>query len=693
MQEYKKKLDGKFKLISSFKPKGDQPEAIKNLVDGAKKGLKKQVLLGVTGSGKTFTIAKVIEALQIPTLVISHNKTLAAQLCSEFKSFFPENAAEYFVSYFDYYQPEAYVPTRDLYIDKEVDINIELEKLRYATTASLMSRRDVVVVSSVSCIYGIGSPETYKEIVLNIKKGDLIDRDTILDNLVEMQYSRNDYAFSNRNFRVRGDTIDIWPSYQDTAFRIEMFGDEVERIVEFDTLKGKTLREIFSLTVYPAKHHIPPNVKIEEIVEQIKKELEERLPFFEKHGKFLEAQRLRERVGYDVEMLLETGYCTGIENYSRYLDGRKSGEKPYTLLDYFPEDFLLIIDESHQTIPQLRGMWGGNYSRKKNLVDYGFRLPSAFDNRPLNFEEFEEYMDKAFVIFVSATPAPYEVEHSEQVVEQIIRPTGLVDPEVLVRPVENQIDDLIKEINDVVSRSERALVTTLTKRMAEDLAEYLLDIGVKAQYLHSEITTLDRIQILRELREGKIDIVVGINLLREGLDLPEVSLVAILDADKEGFLRSETSLIQIMGRAARNVNGHVILYADEMTKSMYQAVKESNRRRKLQLEYNEKHGIVPKTVEKEVKDLLEIVESFKAAEKADVSPKRKGFAGLDVSIQDLLREVFGETEGSLEDEAELSLIIIKLEEAMKLAAQKLEFEKAAVIRDKIKELKENLINL
>ena len=693
MQEYKKKLHGNFSLISSFKPKGDQPEAIVKLVDGAKKGFKKQVLLGVTGSGKTFTIAKVIEALQKPTLVISHNKTLAAQLCSEFKSFFPENAVEYFVSYFDYYQPEAYVPTRDLYIDKEVDINIELEKLRYATTASLMSRRDVVVVSSVSCIYGIGSPETYKEIVLNIKKGDLIDRDTILDNLVEMQYSRNDYAFSNRNFRVRGDTIDIWPSYQDTAFRIEMFGDEVERIVEFDTLRGKILRELTILTVYPAKHHIPPNIKIEEIVKQIKKELEERLPFFEKHGKFVEAQRIRERVGYDAEMLLETGYCTGIENYSRYLDGRKIGEKPYTLLDYFPEDFLLIIDESHQTIPQIRGMWGGNYSRKKNLVDYGFRLPSAFDNRPLNFEEFEEYMDKAFVFFVSATPASYEVEHSEQVVEQIIRPTGLVDPEVLVRPVENQIDDLIKEINDVVSRSERALVTTLTKRMAEDLAEYLLDIGVKAQYLHSEITALDRIQILRELREGKIDVVVGINLLREGLDLPEVSLVTILDADKEGFLRSETSLIQIMGRAARNVNGRVILYADEMTKSMDHAVKESIRRRKLQLEYNEKHGIVPKTVEKEVKDLLEIVESFKVVEKADVSPELKGFAGLDVSVQDLLREAFGKTEGSLEDEAELSLIIIKLEEAMKLAAQKLEFEKAAVIRDKIKKLKENLNNL
>jgi len=689
MQEYKKKLNGNFKLISSFKPKGDQPEAIKNLIDGTKKGFKKQVLLGVTGSGKTYTIAKVIEALQKPTLVISHNKTLAAQLCSEFKSFFPENAVEYFVSYFDYFQPEAYVPTRDLYIDKEVDINIELEKLRYSTTASLMSRRDVVVVSSVSCIYGIGSPETYKEIVLNIKKGDLIDRDKILDNLVEMQYSRNDYAFSSRNFRVRGDTIDIWPSYQDTAFRIELFGDEVERIVEFDVFKGKTLRELSSLTVYPAKHHIPPNIKIEEIVEEIKKELENRLPFFEEHEKFVEAQRIRERVGYDVEMLLEIGYCTGIENYSKYLDGRKSGEKPYTLLDYFPKDFLLIIDESHQTIPQVRGMWGGNYSRKKNLVDYGFRLPSAFDNRPLNFEEFEGYMDKAFVIFVSATPASYEVEHSEQVVEQIIRPTGLVDPKVLVRPVENQIDNLIKEINDTVSRSERALVTTLTKRMAEDLAEYLIDIGVKAQYLHSEITALDRIKILRELREGKIDVIVGINLLREGLDLPEVSLVAILDADKEGFLRSETSLIQIMGRAARNVNGCVILYADEMTKSMDQAVKESNRRRKLQLGYNEKYGIVPKTVEKEVKDLLEIVESFKAAEKADVSSGLKGFTGLDISIHDLLREAFGETEGSLEDEAELSLIIIKLEEAMKLAAQKLEFEKAAVIRDKIKELKEN----
>ncbi|MEX2720257.1 MAG: excinuclease ABC subunit UvrB [Candidatus Wukongarchaeota archaeon] len=692
MQEYKKKLDENFRLISRFKPKGDQPQAIKKLVDGTKKGLRKQVLLGVTGSGKTFTIAKVIEALQKPTLVISHNKTLAAQLCSEFKSFFPENAAEFFVSYFDYFQPEAYVPTRDLYIDKEVDINIELEKLRYATTASLMSRYDVIVVSSVSCIYGIGSSETYKEIVLNIKKGDLIDRDTILDNLVEMQYSRNDYAFSSRNFRVRGDTIDIWPSYQDTAFRIELFGDEVERIVEFDALKGKTLKELTSLTVYPAKHHIPPHVKIEEIVEEIKKELEERLPFFEKKGKLVEAQRLRERVGYDIEMLLETGYCSGIENYSRYLDGRKLGEKPYTLLDYFPEDFLMIIDESHQTLPQLRGMWGGNYSRKKNLVDYGFRLPSAFDNRPLNFEEFEEYMNNAFVIFVSATPASYELGNNEQVVEQIIRPTGLVDPEVLVRPVENQIDNLIKEINDVVSRNERALVTTLTKRMAEDLAEYLLDIGVKAQYLHSEITALDRIQILRELREGKIEAVVGINLLREGLDLPEVSLVAILDADKEGFLRSETSLIQIMGRAARNVNGHVILYADEMTKSMNWAIKESNRRRKLQLEYNEKHGIVPKTVEKEVKDLLEVVESFKVAEKVDVSPARKGI-GLDVSVQYLLVEAFGESEGSLEDEAELSLLIVKLEEAMKLAAQNLEFEKAALIRDKIKELKEDLNNL
>ncbi len=692
MQEYNKKLDENFRLISSFKPKGDQPQAIKKLLDGAKKGFKKQVLLGVTGSGKTFTIANVIEALQKPTLVISHNKTLAAQLCSEFKSFFPENAVEYFVSYFDYFQPEAYVPTRDLYIDKEVDINIELEKLRYATTASLMSRYDVVVVSSVSCIYGIGSPETYKEIVLNIKKGGLIDRDTILDNLVEMQYSRNDYAFSSRNFRVRGDTIDIWPSYQDTAFRIELFGDKVERIVEFDALKGKTLKELTSLTVYPAKHHIPPHVKIEEIVEEIKKELEERLPFFEKKGKLVEAQRLRERVGYDIEMLLETGYCSGIENYSRYLDGRKLGEKPYTLLDYFPEDFLMIIDESHQTLPQLRGMWGGNYSRKKNLVDYGFRLPSAFDNRPLNFEEFEEYMNNAFVIFVSATPASYELGNSEQVVKQIIRPTGLVDPEVLVRPVENQIDNLIKEINDVVSRNERALVTTLTKRMAEDLAEYLLDIGVKAQYLHSEITALDRIQILRELREGKIEAVVGINLLREGLDLPEVSLVAILDADKEGFLRSETSLIQIMGRAARNVNGRVILYADEMTKSMNRAVKESNRRRKLQLEYNEKHGVVPKTVEKEVKDLLEVVESFKVAEKVDVSPARKGI-GLDVSVQYLLVEAFGESEGSLEDEAELSLLIVKLEEAMKLAAQNLEFEKAALIRDKIKELKEDLNNL
>lgn len=653
----------RFVLHSDFKPAGDQPKAIEELARGVLEGKKHQVLLGVTGSGKTFTIANVIERVQRPTLVIAHNKTLAAQLCAEFRALFPENAVEYFVSYYDYYQPEAYKPATDTYIEKDAQINDEIDRLRHAATQAVSSRRDVIVVASVSCIFGIGSPEIYQEIVLSLQVGDEIDRDEILRQLVAMQFTRSQVSLSRGRFRARGDVVEIYPADQEAIVRVEMFGDEVDRITVIDPLTGEVVQEPPRIDIYPATHWVATEARLLSAIEGIEAELEERLKELRSEGKLLEAQRLEQRTRYDLEMLREIGYCQGIENYSRYFDGREPGEPPYTLMDYFPDDYLLIIDESHQTIPQIRGMYYGDHSRKVNLVEYGFRLPSAFDNRPLTFEEFEERVNQ--VIYTSATPGPYELEKcGGKVVEQIIRPTGLVDPEIDVRPTEGQIDDLIGEIKKRVEKNQRVLVTTLTKRMAEDLAEYLSELGMKVRYLHSEVRTLDRGEILRDLRLGEFDVLVGINLLREGLDLPEVSLVAILDADAEGYLRSTASLIQIMGRAARNVEGKVIMYADTITEAMREAIDETNRRRRIQMEYNRKHNITPATVVKAVQDTVRMREAV-----------------IEEARQTVARIVAGDKRESIED------LIASLEKEMREAAERLEFEKAAEIRDELAELR------
>ncbi|QSQ10360.1 UvrABC system protein B [Koleobacter methoxysyntrophicus] len=664
----------KFRVISRYVPKGDQPKAIEQLSRGLKSGMKFQTLLGATGTGKTFTIANVIQQTNRPTLVIAHNKTLAGQLCTELKEFLPENAVEYFVSYYDYYQPEAYIPQTDTYIEKDASINDEIDKLRHSATCALFERRDVVIVASVSCIYGLGSPIDYENQVISLRPGMVKDRNEIIRKLIDIQYSRNDIDFSRGRFRVRGDVIEIYPvSYTERAIRVELFGDEIDRITEIDTLTGEIIGERKHVSIFPASHYATPRDKLEMAIESIQKELKERLEELRKEGKLLEAQRLEQRTNYDIEMMREMGYCTGIENYSRHLSGRNPGDPPYTLIDYFPRDFLIIIDESHVTIPQLRGMYAGDRSRKETLVEYGFRLPSALDNRPLTFEEFEERINQ--IIFVSATPGPYELEKSQQVVEQIIRPTGLVDPEVVVRPVKGQIDDLLEEINERVAKKQRVLVTTLTKKMAEDLTDYLKEMGVKVTYLHSEIHTLERMKILRDLRLGEYDVLVGINLLREGLDLPEVSLVAILDADKEGFLRSETSLIQTIGRAARNADGKVIMYADTVTESMKRAINETNRRRKIQMDYNKKHGIIPQTIKK---DIYEVIEATKAVTSKPLMNVAE--AGGTYKVKDIkdVRKL---------DREELMKLIRELEEEMKIAAKNLEFERAAVLRDLIIELK------
>lgn len=654
---------GKFKVVSEYVPRGDQPKAIRQLAEGVNKGYKFQTLLGATGTGKTFTIAHLIQEVQRPTLVIAHNKTLAGQLCSELKEFFPGNAVEYFVSYYDYYQPEAYIPHTDTYIEKDASINDEIDKLRHSATAALFERRDVVIVASVSCIYSLGSPVDYEKQVISMRPGMEKDRDEVIRKLVDIQFTRNEIDFHRGTFRVRGDILEIFPaSFTEKAIRVEFFGDEIDRILEVDTLTGEILGERSHVSIFPASHYSTPKDKLEKAIKSIEEELERRLEELKRQDKVLEAARLEQRTKYDIEMLREMGYCKGIENYSLHLSGRRPGDPPFTLLDYFPEDYLIIIDESHVTLPQIHAMWGGDRSRKESLVEHGFRLPSAFDNRPLKFEEFEERINQ--IVFMSATPGPYELEKSSQVVEQIIRPTGLVDPEVEVRPVKGQIDDLIWEIKLRAQKDERVLVTTLTKRMAEDLTDYLREAGIRTRYLHSEILTLERLQILRDLRLGKFDCLVGINLLREGLDLPEVSLVAILDADKEGFLRSETSLIQTIGRAARNVEGKVIMYADTITESMARAINETNRRRKIQLEYNKKHGIVPKTVKKAVRDVIEATKV--AEESADYLP--------DKDIRKMSKK-------------ELKALLEDLEKQMKEAAKNLEFEKAAELRDMIFEIR------
>jgi excinuclease ABC subunit B len=648
-----------FEIVSDFGMTGDQPQAVDGLVRGLEQGFKKQTLLGVTGSGKTFTMANVAQRVQRPTLVICHNKTLAAQLYSEFKEFLPNNAVEYFVSYYDYYQPEAYVPRTDTYIEKEADINEEIDKLRHAATRSLFERRDVLIVASVSCIYGLGEPEEYRSFVLSFKKGETYNRQRVLHQLVDMQYERNDYDFTRGKFRVRGDTLEIQPAYEEIALRMEFFGDEVERIVEMDPLTGELLTELESVDIYPAKHFVTSQEKLTLAIESIEQELREQLQVLRKQDKLLEAARLETRTNYDIEMLREAGYCAGVENYSRHLAQRAAGSAPWTLLDYFPDDFLLFIDESHMSLPQIRGMYHGDRSRKETLVEYGFRLPSALDNRPLNFAEFEARINQ--VVYVSATPGPYEYEHSQQVVEQLVRPTGLLEPTVEVKPTKGQIDDLLEQIEERVGRGERCLVTTLTKRMAEELADYLIELGIKTHYLHSEIETLERVEILRDLRLGVYDVVVGINLLREGLDLPEVSLVAILDADKEGYLRSEGSLVQTMGRAARHIDGHVIMYADTITRSMQAAMDETQRRRRIQEEYNREHGITPQGIRKAIKDITERIHA--------VAETRTPYAATPIAKEDIAR------------------LIKDLEVQMKAAARSLEFEKAALLRDRIIELR------
>ncbi len=659
----------KFQLVAPYEPTGDQPEAIRKLVEGLKKGYKHQTLLGATGTGKTFVMAHVIQAVQRPTLVIAHNKTLAAQLYSEFREFFPYNAVEYFVSYYDYYQPEAYLPKQDLYIEKDADINDEIDRLRLAATSALLSRRDVIIVASVSCIYGLGSPEEYEKVVLRLRVNQKVRMQKILRHLAHIHYERGE-TLERGKFRVRGDTLEVQPPYSETAFRIEFWGDEIDRISEIDPLTGKVLGHRVEISLFPAKHFITPEEKLEKAIRDIGAELEERLKELKEQGKLLEAQRLEQRTRYDLEMLREIGYCSGIENYSRHLDQRPPGSRPWTLLDYFPDDFLMFIDESHMTVPQIRGMYNGDRSRKQVLVDYGFRLPSALDNRPMTFEEFENAINQ--VIYVSATPGPYEREHSQQIVEQIIRPTGLLDPKVIVRPTKNQVDDLIEEIQKRVKRGERALVTTLTKKMAEDLSQYLAELGIRVHYLHSEIDTIERVEILRDLRLGVYDVVVGINLLREGLDLPEVSLVAILDADKEGFLRSDTALIQTMGRAARHVNGTVIMYADRITDSMRRAIDETNRRRRIQEEYNRKHGITPKSIVKGVHDLTDRVKEL---------AEEEGEYEVSTSENKLLKEA------EFMSASEIARLIKDLEKKMKAAAAELEFERAAELRDQIRDLR------
>ncbi|GAB6100102.1 excinuclease ABC subunit UvrB [Halanaerocella petrolearia] len=656
-----------FELVSEYTPQGDQPQAIDKLATGINKGMEEQTLLGVTGSGKTFTVANVIEKVKKPTLVIAHNKTLAAQLCSEFKEFFPENRVEYFVSYYDYYQPEAYVPQSDTYIEKDAAINEEVDKLRLSATRSLFEREDVIIVASVSCIYGLGNPADYLDLTCYLEEGMIKERDEIIKELINIQYQRNDIDFDRGSFRVRGDTIEIIPAYEDKAYRVELFGDEVDRIREVDTVTGEILNQLEEVTIYPASHFVKPQDKINRALKDIEAELEKRLEELRNEGKLVEAQRLEERTKYDMEMLAEVGSCSGIENYSRLLEDRPAGSRPQTLLDYFPDDFLLVVDESHKTIPQIGGMYAGDRARKERLVEHGFRLPSALDNRPLKFTEFEKLVNQA--LYISATPKEYELERSRQVVEQIVRPTGLVDPKVDVRPIKHQIDDLLTELQDIVANDERALITTLTKKMAEDLTDYLAEAGIKVRYLHSDIDTIERLEIIRDLRLGKFDVLVGINLLREGLDIPEVSLVAILDADKEGFLRSTTSLVQTIGRAARNVNGRVIMYADKMTDSMKEAIDETKRRRELQIEFNEKHNVTPETIRKEVRDILRPV---------DMVAESK--ANYDISNEEA-------DEMSVE---ELEDKITELELEMKEAAEQLEFEKAAELRDKIDALKKEL---
>jgi len=655
-----------FKIVSEFKPKGDQPQAIQKLIQGVRQGLIHQVLLGVTGSGKTFTMANIIEQVQKPTLVIAPNKTLAAQLFQEFRTLFPENAVEYFVSYYDYYQPEAYIPTTDTYIEKDASINDLIDKMRHSATHSVLTRRDVVVVASVSCIYGLGSPETYQGMIVLVEDQKEVSRDDVLARLVEIQYQRNDYDFHRGTFRVRGDVLEIFPAYEENkAIRVEFFGDLVESIAEVDPLRGRVLRKLRHVTIFPGSHYVTPQDRLRVAIQSIRQELTERLADLHSQRKLLEAQRLEQRTHFDIEMLQEMGYCTGIENYSRHLDGRRPGEPPYTLLDYFPKDALIFIDESHITIPQLNGMYWGDRTRKENLVEYGFRLPSALDNRPLSFEEFEARVPQ--VIYVSATPADYERKQAKgRIVEQIIRPTGLVDPEVEVKPARYQVDDLLDEIQSRVARAERVLVTTLTKRMAEDLTSYYADLGLKVKYLHSDVETLERMEIIRDLRLGKFDVLIGINLLREGLDLPEVSLVAILDADKEGFLRSETSLIQTFGRTARNINGRVVLYADQLTESMRKAMDETNRRRKIQEDYNRHHGITPETVKKAIPDILASIYEADYVTVPRVAEKPEEYVSL----------------------FEIPKLVSRLKKEMREAASKLNFEKAAEIRDRIKSLEE-----
>jgi excinuclease ABC subunit B len=656
-----------FRIKSEYRLSGDQPQAVDMLTDSINRANPHQTLLGVTGSGKTFTIANVIERIQRPTLVMAHNKTLAAQLCSEFREFFPDNSVEYFVSYYDYYQPEAYLPMTDTYIEKDSSINDEIDNLRHSATAALFERRDVIIVASVSCIYGLGDPEDYTDLMLSLRPGMIKDRDEVIEKLVDIQYTRNEIDFKRGTFRVKGDVLDIYPSASSgMIMRVEFFGDEIERITEIDPLTGEVTGTRTHIAVFPASHYATTKAKMERAIKTIETELEERLRYFRENDKLLEAQRLEQRTRYDLEMMREVGFCSGIENYSRHISGRNSGSAPYTLLDYFPKDFLVVIDESHVTVPQIGAMYNGDRSRKESLVEYGFRLPSAYDNRPLMFSEFEQRVNQT--IYVSATPGKYEREKSKIVVEQIIRPTGLIDPEILVKPIQGQIDDLMEEIRTRTGKNERILVTTLTKRMAEELTQYLGEVGIKVRYLHSDVETLERIEIIRDLRLGVFDVLVGINLLREGLDLPEVSLVAILDADKEGFLRSETSLIQTIGRAARNVNGKVIMYADNITNSMEKAISETNRRRQIQIEYNKKMGITPKTIIKSVHSSLE---TLKVAEDS---------LGYDINLGD-----------EIDENEPTEVIIDKLTDEMKKAAKALEFERAAVLRDQIEKLKKSSV--
>ena len=681
-----------FKVEAPFTPTGDQPTAIQSLTDGIERGEWAQVLLGATGTGKTFTMAKVIEAVQKPTLIIAHNKTLAAQLCSEFKSFFPNNAVEYFVSYYDFYQPEAYIPSSDTYIEKDASINDEIDKLRHSATMSLFERRDVIIVASVSCIYGLGDPEDYSDLVLSLRLGQTKSRDEILFKLVDIQYTRNDMNFIRGTFRVQGDTIEIFPAaYSERAIRVELFGDEIDRLVEVDALTGEVIAERKHVAVYPASHYVTTKEKMKIAVERIEAELDEQLAKLKAEDRLLEAQRLEQRTRYDIEMMQEMGYCSGIENYSRHMSERKAGEAPYTLIDYFPDDFLIMVDESHVTIPQVRAMYNGDRARKESLIEYGFRLPSALDNRPLKFDEFVERINQ--IVYVSATPGPYEMEVETNVAEQIIRPTGLLDPSIEIRPIKGQMDDLLGEIHKRAAKNERVLVTTLTKKMAEDLTEFLKEMGVRVRYLHSDIVTIERAEIIRDLRAGVFDVLVGINLLREGLDMPEVSLVAILDADKEGFLRSDTAMIQTIGRAARNVNGHVIMYADRVTGSMQRAMDETDRRRAVQEAYNIEHHITPKSVSKDVKELIELtkIEEDMVTDGKGLSPKKgkkkSSTAGMDHGHEPYAQDADATKVAEITAE-ELYNKIEELDRQMKAAAKQLEFEKAAKLRDQLGELRQ-----